>query len=258
MENMAEPQSLFHINKQSNTPLYDLIEQNFRDLITSGQLKPGEAVPSEWDLASLYGVSRLTLRHALDNLVRQDWLFRKHGVGTFVANPRIARIAPSKLSFTEQMLAIGRVPSSRQISIQIIPSSPEVAQRLKLQENEPVIEITRLRLADNEPILLETAYLSQNLFPGITPQSDFSNVSLYETMSTQYQATVATMDQTLEPVLLSEEDAAQLDTQPGAPALLSETISFTADGTPVEYSWSVTRGDQCKFYFHFQRGDNSL
>ena len=117
---MTEPKELFKINRQEKTPLYDLIEQNLRENILRGQLKLGEAVPSEWELADLYGVSRLTVRTALDNLTRQGWLIRRHGVGTFVSHPNVTEISPSKLSFTEQMRAIGRMPSSRLVSLQVV------------------------------------------------------------------------------------------------------------------------------------------
>ena len=99
------------------------IERNLRDLIVNGHLKPGEAMPGEWDLADLYGVSRLTVRRALDELVRQNWLEKKHGVGTFVRQPTMATIAASKLSFTEQMRAIGREPSSKFISQHVIAAT---------------------------------------------------------------------------------------------------------------------------------------
>jgi GntR family transcriptional regulator len=245
----------FKINRQSKAPLYDLIEQNFRELILSGQLKSGETIPPEMELSERYEVSRLTVRHALDNLTRQGWLTRRHGVGTFVAKPVGTRITPSKLSFTEQMRSVGRVPSSRQIKIEVVNAGQEIAAALGLSEGEPVVEICRIRLADGEPVLLETAYLSQRRFPEITNESDFSDVSLYETLSSKYQATVVSMDQTIEPVLLDERQAGYLKARPGTPAILSEVTAYSADGQPLEYSWSVTRGDRCKFFFHFRRGE---
>jgi GntR family transcriptional regulator len=254
---MKDPSGLFKINRNSKLPLYSLIEDNFRELILSGRLKPRDAIPSEWELADLYQVSRLTVRHALDNLARQGWLNRRHGVGTFVANPTVARIAPSKLSFTEQMRAIGRTPSSRQISFQVVSANAEIAGYLGLQESDPVVEISRLRLADDEPILLETSYLSQARFPDLDETVDLSHNSLYEYLYTQYQANVASMDQTLEPVLLTEAEAKYLGTQAGTPAVLSEITAFSSEGEPIEYCWSVTRGDKCKFYLRFRRGENN-
>lgn len=252
---MNESKDLFKINRLDKAPLYDLIEQNLRELILHDQLHNGEAVPSEWELADLYGVSRLTVRNALDNLTRQGWLIRRHGVGTFVAHPKIIEITPSKLSFTEQMRAIGRKPSSQLISLSIIPATAEVAGQLRLEPGEPVVEIVRLRLADGEPILLETSCLSQKRFPLLENATELTTTSLYEWLVTHYQTSVAVMDQTLEPVLLNDAQAHQLQTQPGTPAMLSKVLAYTNAAEPIEYSWSVTRGDQCRFYFSFRRGE---
>jgi len=252
---MNEPKILFKINRNDKAPLYDLIEQNLRELILRGQLEMGETIPSEWELADLYGVSRLTVRKAVDNLTRQGWLIRRHGVGTFVDHPTITEISPSKLSFTEQMRAIGRMPSSRLISLKVVAVELEVATMLKLEQGDPAVEIVRVRLADDEPILLETSYLSQKRFPGLETATELTSSSLYEWLSTHYQTKVTVMDQTFEPVLLKDDQAQYLETQPGAPALLSKVRAYTNEAEPIEYSWSVTRGDQCRFYFSFRRGE---
>jgi GntR family transcriptional regulator len=252
---MTEHKDLFKINRQDKTPLYDLIEQNLRELILRGQLVLGETMPSEWELADLYGVSRLTVRKAVDNLTRQGWLIRRHGVGTFVDHPSITEISPSKLSFTEQMRAIGRMPSSRLISLHVVAADVEVANMLKLEQGDPVVEIVRVRLADDVPILLETSYLSQKRFPGLENATELTSSSLYEWLGTHYQTNVTVMDQTLEPVLLKEDQAQYLETQPGTPAMLSKVRAYTNGAEPIEFSWSVTRGDQCRFYFSFRRGE---
>jgi GntR family transcriptional regulator len=252
---MTEPKELFKINRQEKAPLYDLIERNLRQLILRGQINQGESVPSEWELADLYGVSRLTVRNALENLTRQGWLVKRHGVGTFVAHPKVTEISPSKLSFTEQMRSIGRKPSSRLISIQVLPADADVASALKLEQGQPVVEIMRVRLADNEPILLETSYLSKARFPGLELATQLASTSLYDWLASQYQTSVAMMDQTLEPVLLSDTQAQHLETQPGTPAMYSKVLAYTSEGVPIEYSWSVTRGDQCRFFFSFRRGE---
>ncbi len=255
---MPGNKDLFRINRQAKLPLYDLIEQNFRELVTSGQLQPSNAIPSEWELADLYGVSRLTVRRALDDLSRQGWLERRHGVGTFVTNPTVTQIAPSKLSFTEQMKAIGRQPGSRLVHIRVIPAAAEMAARLKLQEGDSIIEIMRVRLADGEPVLLETTYLSQKRFPGLEQADELAHASLYETLGARYQTYVAAMDQILEPVLLSQSEAKYLEARVGTPAIKSEVVALTGEGDPIEYSWSVTRGDKCKFFFSFRRGEDGL
>ena len=250
---MNMPRDLFKIDSESKLPLYDQIERNLRDLIINGRLQPGQMVPSEWDLSDLYGVSRLTVRRAVDELVRQNWLERKHGVGTFVRQPSLASISASKLSFTEQMRAIGRRPGSRVIGHRVIPASAKIARALQLQEWESLFEITRVRLADDVPILLETSCLSQERYPSLAEKQWSENDSLYKILGEEYQINITGLDHTLKPVLLTETEARYLHAKPGTPALLSEIVAFTRGGMPVEYSWSFSNGDQSEFYFHFQR-----
>jgi GntR family transcriptional regulator len=245
--------TLFKINLKSKLPLYDQIERNLRDLMVNGHLKPGEAMPGEWDLAGLYGVSRLTVRRALDELVRQNWLEKKHGVGTFVRQPTMATIATGKLSFTEQMRSIGREPGSRHISQNVNAATDKIARALHIKEGDPIIEITRVRLADNVPILLETACLSAARFPALEKHDWSQDESLYKVLCEEYDITISAMDHTIKPVTLTETEARYLKAKAGIPALLSEVIAYTPGGEPVEYAWSVSNGDKSEFYFHFQR-----
>ncbi len=252
---MTDQKQLFKLNRNSKLPLYELIEQNFRDLIGSTQLKAGDSIPSEWDLSDLYGVSRLTVRRALEDLARQGWLNRRHGVGTFVSNPTVTQIPKSRLSFSEQMLAIGRTPASRQVSLRVTPARAESAAALGLQVGDPLVELIRVRLADGEPILLETTSLPGRRFPNLE-QADLSDRSLYSYLAEHYNILVVGFDHTLQPVLLNDEEAELLDCEAGSPAVLSEIVAYDAEGAPVEHCWSVTRGDKCKFYLRFRQGES--
>ncbi len=249
--------SNFYIDRRSKLPLYELIVQNIRQLIRSGEFRPGVPIPSELELAEVYGVSRLTVHRATDELVRQGWIYRQRGVGTFVRSLQVTHIVPSKLSFTEQMRAIGRTPSSRLVSMKTLPASAQVANHLKVDVGKSVVEIVRVRLADGEPILLETVYLSCERFPDLEKATGLETGSLYAFLESQYGVSVATMDQSLEPVLLNAAQAHHLGLQPGTPAIHSEVVSYGSDNYPIEYSWSVSSGDKCKFYFRFRRGEKA-
>ena len=251
---MDFPTHLIHIEHQSKQPLYDQIEQNLCELIIKGQLAPGQSLPSENELAELYGVNRLTVRRALDELVRHRWVERRRGIGTFVSQPRAVPIATSRLSFTEEMRAIGLQPGNRLISRKVIPAEGKLVTHLHLAAGAPLVEITRVRLADGIPLLLETAYLSLQRFPGLDQDPAITNGSLYALLVERYNVVVAGMDQTLRPVLLTRVQAQFLGVKPGAPAIASEIVAYTQDGDPVEYSWSVASGDQCEFYFRFRQG----
>lgn len=247
-------QSLIKLDHQSRVPFYHQIVQNFRGLIESNQLGAGELIPPEWDLAQLYGVSRMTVRRALDELVRAGLITRRHGVGTFVARLSEAQILPSELSFTKNMQQIGRKPSSRVVSLKVVPAAKEVAETLYLKADAPVFQVVRVRKADGEPLMLETTYVSQERFPGLA-SADLSQGSLYNFLAVHYQVNIVALDQAMEPTLLTDREAGLLEVGKGSPAILSEMVSFDANGTPVEYTWSVTCGGRGRFYFHFREGD---
>jgi len=252
---MTNRTSHFQIDRQEKVPLYHQIGENIRALIDDQTLQAGDAVPSEWDLSELYGVSRLTVRRALDELVHEGLLRRRHGVGTFVAALNITRIIPSKLSFTHKMRQMGLVPSSHIVSINVIPALANVAAHLGVSEGAAVIELVRVRLADEEPIMLETAYLAQALFPDVNTDTFTDNSSLYEFLHSRYQVAIAAVEQTLEPTRLRAGEAQLLKSESESPAILNEVVAYAADGSVIEYSRSVTRGNKCKFYFRFREED---
>lgn len=258
MTSSERPAAVVHyeIDRASKLPLYIQIEQNLRNMITNGLLAHGDPIPSDVELAERYGASRLTVRRASEALVRQGWLLKRQGVGTFVERPKQATIAPSKLSFTQQMLSVGRQPGNYLISLKVVPADTQCAKSLSLPEGDPVVEIVRLRLADGIPLLVEEAFLSSKRFKGLEHATTLGGESLYHLLQRDYGVTIARMDQTLKPVILTMEQASLLGLRPGSPSIHSEVVAFHSGGEPVEYSCSVANGDHCAFYFSFTRGES--
>lgn len=249
---MSITPGLFRLDRRSKLPLYVQIERNLRELILNGQLEPGQAVPPEWELAEFYGVNRLTVRRALDDLARQNWLTRRHGIGTFVERPAVAKIAGDYLSFTRQMEAIGRQPSSQLIEINTVAASRQIARRLRLEQGEMLVNIVRLRLADETPLLLEHTYLPQAKFPGLDRGIILGSCSLYALLAERFGVAITRTDLSLKPALLTAEQAQWLHSPPGSPTILSEIVGYAND-EPVEYTWSVVNGEHSEFWFSFQR-----
>ena len=131
------------------------------------QLGVGDAIPSERQLTSELGVSRLTVRAALDELVREGMLIRRHGSGTFVSEPKIAQEL-TMTSFTEDMRRRGMVPGSRTLDIHVTPAGAHLGRLLHVSPSEPVVIISRLRLADHETMAIETLHVRESLVPGIS------------------------------------------------------------------------------------------
>ncbi len=248
---MENWKTLLKIDSRSKVPLYHQIVQNITDLIEDDKLARGSMLPSEWELTNLYSVSRLTVRQALKDLEQNGLVTRRHGIGTFISTPPTTQLTPSKMSFSQKMRQIGKKPSHRILSLERIAASKEVANMLQLPEKAPVVELVRVRFADDEPIMIETAYLPAERFPDLT-EENLKDGSLYQFLSEHYSISISAVDQTLQPVLLKPRQATLLDVESGSPAILTKVIAYSRNDVPVEYSWSITGGEKCKFYFHFR------
>src|SRR6204780_4608939 len=144
-------------NHSNGTPVYKKIQNSIRKRIEADQLRPGDSVASERELAKAHKVSLMTARHALAGLEREGIVERRRGAGTFVASPKIH--FNKLMSYTEHMSSRGLAPRSRVLVAQIIEHEPEVAARLGLPATSALVKIERLRETGDEPFALETCYL---------------------------------------------------------------------------------------------------
>jgi GntR family transcriptional regulator len=201
----------------------------------------GDRLPPERELAVEWGVARMTLRRALDELVTEGLVVRQQGRGTFVARPRMARHL-SMSSFTDEMGKLGRVPSSRILEFKRIRAGVRQARQLRLPVGDPIVKFTRLRLADGEPIGVETTCVSATLVPGLQ-ESDLYG-SWYGLLVNKYSIGIVHGTSMIEPALLSEREAGYLRTAPGKPAFRIETSTFGATGRVIDFEVDVYRGDR--------------
>src|SRR6059058_3185956 len=216
------------------------IRQRVAGLIS--ELGVGAAIPSERRLSTELGVSRLTLRAALDELVREGYLVRRHGSGTFVSEPKIAQQL-TLTSFSEDMRRRGMTPDSRMVTLENVHAGPQVARQLNISPAERVFRIRRLRLADGAPMALETLHVPVSLVPGLTaPQLE--HASWYELLEQRYNVVISSGLQTIEPTVTNEEESELLSVPLHSPAFLFERTSQTREGRTVEFVRSIYRGDR--------------
>jgi GntR family transcriptional regulator len=206
------------------------------------QLGVGEAIPSERQLTADIGVSRLTVRAALDELVREGLLVRRHGSGTFVSEPKIAQEL-TMTSFTEDMRRRGMRPTSRTIELKTVAAGARLGRFLNVSPSEPTMVAKRLRLADGETMASETLHVPSRLVPGLTGK-DLETQSFYELLSERYGITIAGGVQQIEPTVTNEEESEALGVPLHSPAFLFERTSRSADGKTVEFVRSIYRGDR--------------
>lgn len=225
-------------------PLYLQLSRRIGDGIASGALKPGESLPPERDMAAMTGLSRVTVRKAVQSLVASGQLVQRRGSGTFVA-PRVERLeqALSLLtSFTEDMRRRGKAPRSVWLDRSLHSATPEEVMVLGLKAHDRVARLARIRMADEVPLAIERASLPAALVPD--PEAVQS--SLYDHLDAQGQRPVRAV-QRLSAVNISAVDAERLDLAPGAACLRIERIAYLASGRAAEYTLSLYRGDAYDF-----------
>jgi GntR family transcriptional regulator len=210
------------------------------ELIESHQ--PGDAIPSERQLSIDFAVSRLTVRAALDDLVREGYLVRRRGAGTFVAEPKVAKGIDIN-SFSDDMRERGMLPASRTLDLRVVPAGARLGRILHVSPAEPVVAVKRLRLADGEPMAIELLHVRQSLVPGLTA-ADLEENSFYDLLTTRYDLSIVGGSQTIEPTVTNEEESSALGVPLHSPALLFERVTRSASGDIVEFTSSTYRGDR--------------
>lgn len=208
------------------------------------ELEPDTAIPSERDLMETYGVSRATVRRAIESLIAEGLLRRAQGKGTFVARPRIESHL-HLASFSEDMQRRGLRPSTRVLRADAVEPPAEVAQFLGLGPGESCWRVERIRVASGEPMASETSWYSMQLLPGLD-RFDLST-SIYTILAEHYEIVVDTAEQTVWAEVADERLAKQLELTVGSPVLAFDRYSRSL-GRPLERTVSRYRGDRYQIH----------
>jgi GntR family transcriptional regulator len=217
------------------------------------RLGVGDAIPSERQLSADLGMSRLTVRAALDELVREGHLVRKRGAGTFVSEPKIAQQL-TMTSFTDDMRHRGMVPGSRTLELKVVSAGARLGRLLHVSPSEPVVVAKRLRLADHETMAIEELHVRESLVPGLTAQ-DLEDRSFYELLRNRFGVAPTSGMQAVEPTVTNDDESELLGVPLHSPAFLFERITKAASGEVVEYVRSIYRGDRYRLVSELG-GDN--
>lgn len=233
-------------------PLYLQLKRWIEDAVQSGAIRPGDALPSERDLALKVDVSRVTVRKAVQHLVAEGVLVQKHGSGTFVApqNQRVEQSLSSLTSFTEDMARRGMAVHSVWLDKGLHQPSTEETMVLGLAAGEKVARISRLRLSSDAPLAIERAALAES----ILPDPDQVQTSLYSLLEKSGHRPVRAI-QRIRAANLGEQDARLLQVAAGSAGLNIERISYLASGRVVEFTRSIYRGDTYDFVAELRLAD---
>jgi DNA-binding GntR family transcriptional regulator len=205
-------------------------------------LPAGAALPSERELAEHYGLARMTVRGEIERLTAEGSVYRLHGRGTFVAEPRIAQ-AGALTSFTEDMLARGQAPGSTVISRQLVEADGFLAGTLEVKVGDSCFRLDRVRTADGRPAAIEQVHLPLERFPGID-SIGFADASLFDVLEDRFGVELGDAEQRVVAVAIEPEEAPLLEVPEGEPGLRFHTVTRDRDGVPVLYATSLYPGDR--------------
>ncbi len=247
------------LDAASAQPLYQQLQRALRGAIDRGVLRPEDALPAERQLAGDLGISRITVRKAIDALVAEGRLVSRQGAGNFVT---AAETAPAKTpqridknfaklsSFSEDMRSRGHEPSSQWLKRARGVASPMETLKLGVSPGTPVLRFHRLRFADKRPMAIEYATVLASALPSVDAVKD----SLYSALDAAGKRPVRAL-QRLSALLLDDEQARLLQTEPNAAGLQVERIGYSVQGPALELSQSIYRGDTYDFVAELSAGD---
>jgi len=231
------------------------VRDRLRQLIDDRQ--PGEMLPSERDLSERFGVSRPTLRAAIDDLARDGLLVRHQGRGTFTNTRKVSQeLAPTAASAAFAVPPAEGDWRSRVEQFRVEPAGARLGKRMQLSPSDELLYVQRIRIVDDAPMAIEKIRIPVSVVPGIEP-ADFESGSLYQLLRIRYEVVVTSAVQTTEPTVTDAAEAQLLDVPLYAPALLFERTTRDARDRIIEYTRSIYRGDRYRITTHLTFDHNS-
>jgi GntR family transcriptional regulator len=229
------------VKSRNGMPAYQRIQGKIRKTIETGGLRPGDAVPSERELARIHDVSLMTARHALASLEHEGAVERRRGVGTFVAAPKIH--FNKLMSYTEQMGSRSLNACSKVLLAKIIDDEQDVNARLALSPKSKVVKIERLRHAGDEPFALETCYLSAAQFSGLV-SAPLQRESLFATLERNYNIELGYADEEVDATAADQRTAELLGVPKREPLLRIRQVIYSTKGVVILYVIGMYRSDR--------------
>ena len=222
----------------SFSPLYQQIKALITHSLQSSQWRPGEAIPSEVELAARYKVSQGTVRKAIDEMAAENLLVRRQGKGTFVATHTEAHAQYRFLRLRSNVVDEGGAPElhRRLLECRRMRAPADIAQALQLKASEAAVQVRRLLLAQDAPVVLDDIWLPGALFKGLSIERlQDHRGTLYGLFESEFGVRMIRAEEKIRAVAATADDAPLLAVDIGAPLLLVERLSFTYGDKPVEF-----------------------
>jgi GntR family transcriptional regulator len=242
------------VDPKSYLPRYVQLVNILRQRIVRGEWAALQPIPSERQLEQIYSVSRTTIRQAIDLLVRQGFLYREHGKGTFVSPQKLQKGIWELTSFSEDMKRRGLTPGQKILEIGYVEPPEDVRAHLELPPNcDRILRIERLRLGDDVPMGIQTSYLLLPEGQTFSREEVEASGSIYRMLQEKFHLIPTEADETLEVTLATPREAGLLGIKPGSPLLLSERTTYSQNRRAMEFVKIRYRGDRYRYYAKLTR-----
>lgn len=233
-------------------PLYLQVREALRSRILDGSLRQHERLPSEAALIAQFGVSRITVRQALNDLAREGLIFKLAGKGSYVSKPRPVQNLSKLQGFGEAMSRLGYTTINQLVSLKHLPASAELASRLVLEPGAPVTEIRRVRHVDNAPVSLDVTYVRSEIGERLAKE-DLVTRDIFLILENDYRIPLGHADLAIDAIAATPEQGALLKVAAGAPLLHIERLTYGKDGQPLEFDHLYYRGDAFSYQARIER-----
>lgn len=241
------------LNKNVPIPLYYQLKTILLEYIQKHHPDLASSIPTEVEISKHFGISRPTVRQAINELVTEGYLYRIKAKGTFVSKPKIKQDFLLVLdSFNNEMYKKGFTPCTKILSLNTINCDEKLSKVLQLPLGSEVIELSRLRYANNEPIVFVMTYLPHDKCPSILLKN-LEQESIYKILEADCGLPISSATRTLEARLAGEFESKLLEIEKGAPIQYIESIVYLSDHTPIEFSLAKYRGDRNTFTFELKQ-----
>lgn len=234
------------LDNNNFAPAYYQLAQILHERIMSGQLRPGDRIPSESELSQRYGLSRMTVRRSIAALSEKGLLRSEQGRGTFVVNPRVEGGVFVIPDFHEEMRNQGLSSEAKLLKVKLVSAGRQQAEKLDIRKGKRVIYLERLLEGGGEPLVFDRKYI---LFDKSQPllEAELGYGSIDDLFSGNPDMIPVRADLTLAATVLNEKEAQLLKAVAGDPAFCMEQLVFAANERRVVWGWAVYRGDKFRF-----------
>lgn len=236
----------------SPIPLYTQVKESLRERILDGTYKVHQQLPSESEMSSLFGVSRITIRQALSDLQKEGLIFKIPGKGTFVAKAKAFQPLMQLEGFAEAMTRMGYEIYNQVTSHKIIPATSIVAGKLHLETGAPVAEIKRVRHLNREPLSLEITYLPADIGERLR-KVDLATRDIFLVLENDYGIALGRADLQIDAMLADAGLALSLRVEEGAALLRMERLTHTVTQQPLDFEYLYFRGDAFQYRLQIER-----